>query len=90
MGLGYRLTLTRNTEHADLNEDNAVKNAKSKIISIAWYVPHYTPIIQQQAIFFKQITSKTLTELQYVERSVVMKKKKPKICGLSNSELMKE
>ena len=69
MGLGYKLTLTRNTDNAVLNKDNAVNNAKIKIYSIAWYVPHYTPSIQQQAILFKQITSKTPTELQYVERS---------------------
>ena len=39
-GLSYRLTLTRNTDNAVLNRDNAVNNAKIKINSIEWYVPH--------------------------------------------------
>ena len=73
MGLGYRLTLTRNTDNAVLNKDNAVNNAKFKINSIAWYVPHYTPSIQQQTLLFKQFTNKTPTEHQYDERSVFMK-----------------
>ena len=72
-GLVYRLTLTKNTDNAVLNEDNAVDNAKVKITSIAWYLPHYTPSFRQQAILFKQITSKTPTVLQYVERSVFLK-----------------
>ena len=42
-------------------------------MSIAWYVPHYTPSIPKLAIIFKPILSKTPTELRYVERSVFMK-----------------
>ena len=72
-GLGYRLTLTRNFDNAVLNKDNAFNIAKIKINSVAWYVPHYTPSIQQKTLLFKQITEKTPTELQYVERSVFMK-----------------
>ena len=53
MGLGYRIILKRNTNNAVLNKDNAVNDAKIKINSIAWYVPHYTPSTQQQAIIFK-------------------------------------
>ena len=34
---------------------------------------NYTPSIPQQAIISKQISSKTPTALQYVERSVFMK-----------------
>ena len=41
--------------------------------SIEWYVPHYTPSIQQQTILFNQIVNRIPTELQYVERSVFMK-----------------
>ena len=70
LGLGYELTLTRNTDSAVLNKDNAVNNAKIKIISIAWYIPRYTPSIQQQTMLNKQVKDKTPTELQYVERSV--------------------
>ena len=68
-GLGYNLTLTRNTDVAVLNKDNAINNAKFKIIAIEWYVPHYTPNNSNQ-IIFKQILSKSPTKLQDVEGSV--------------------
>ena len=37
------------------------------------YIPQYTLSISNQAILFKQILSKTPTEIQYKERSVFMK-----------------
>ena len=49
-GLGYKLTLTRNTDHAVLNKGNTIYIGKIKINAIEWYVPHYTPSIQQQSI----------------------------------------
>ena len=72
-GLGYKLTLTRNSDNAVLNKDNAVNNAKIKINALEWYVPHYIPSIDQQTILFKQIKDKTPTQLSYPERSVFMK-----------------
>ena len=72
-GLGYKLTLTRNTDNAVLNKDNAINNGAIKINAIKWYVPHYTPSIQQQSILSKQIINKTPTEIKYPERSVSMK-----------------
>ena len=72
-GLGYKLTLTRNTDNAVLNKGNSVNIAKIKINAIEWYVPHYTPSIQQQSILSKQIISKTPKQFQYPERSVFMK-----------------
>ena len=39
-GLGYRLTLTRNSDNAVLNKDNGVNNGKVKINAIEWYIPH--------------------------------------------------
>ena len=39
-GLGYQLTLTRNSDNAVLNKDNATNDAKIKINSIDWYVPN--------------------------------------------------
>ena len=72
-GLGYKLTLTRNTDNAVLNKDNANNNGKIKINAIEWYVPHYTPSMQQQSILSKQILSKTPTEINYPEPSVFMK-----------------
>ena len=71
--MGYKLTLTRNSDNAVLNKANAVNNAKIKIIAIERYVPHYTPSMQQQSILSKQILNKTPTEIKYPERSVFMK-----------------
>ena len=75
-GLGYKLTLTRNSDNAVLNKGNAINNAKVRINAIEWYVPHYTPSIQQQAILSKRIINKTPTQIHYVERSVFMKEVK--------------
>ena len=72
-GLGYKLTMTRNSDNAVLNKANATNNAKIKINAIEWYVPHYTPSMQQQSILSKQIINKTPTEIKYPERSVFMK-----------------
>ena len=72
-GLGYKLILTRNTDNAVLNKANAINNGKIRINAIEWYVPHYTPSIQQQSILSKQILNKTPTQIQYPERSVFMK-----------------
>ena len=49
-GLGYKLTLTRNTDNAVLNKENAINNGKTKFNAIEWYVPHYTPSMQQQSL----------------------------------------
>ena len=73
-GLGYKLTLTRKGDTAVLNKDTATINAKIKINSIDWYVPHFTPNLPQQNILMKEIVNKIPTELRYVERSVLLKK----------------
>ena len=72
-GLGYKLTLTRNKDDAVIDKANGIADARIRIDHIHWYVPHYTPSIQQQSTLSKQILSKTPTELRYVERSVFMK-----------------
>ena len=72
-GLGYKLTLTRNSDNAVLNKANATNDGKIKINAIEWYVPHYTPSMQQQAMLSKQILNKSPTENKYPERSVFMK-----------------
>ena len=56
-----------------MNKDNAINNAKIKIIAIEWHVPHYTPSLEQQNKLMNQIMNKMNTELQYPERSVFMK-----------------
>ena len=72
-GMGYKFTLTRNTDNAVLNKDNAFNNGKIKINAIEWYVPHYTPSMQQQSILSKQIVNRTPTQMQYPEKSIFMK-----------------
>ena len=72
-GLGYKLTLTRNKDDVVIDKSNTIADARIKIDHIHWYVPHFTPSIQQQSTLSKQILSKTPTELRYVERSIFMK-----------------
>ena len=72
-GLGYKLTLTRNTDNVVLNKANAINNGKIRINALEWYVPHYTPSMQQQSILSDQILNKKPTQIQYPERSVFMK-----------------
>ena len=72
-GLGYILSLTGNTDNAVLNKDNAVNNGKIKINASEWYVPHYTPSLDEYTKLMTQIKIKTPTNLYYPERSVFMK-----------------
>ena len=74
-GLGYRLILRKNNDSAVLNKGNEINNAKIEINSFDWYVPHYTPSLEQQSILSNQIVMKILTELQYIEKSVFMNEK---------------
>ena len=71
--LGYKLTITRNSDDAVLNKGNAINNAKIKIISIDWYVPHYTPSHSQEKTSMDQIVKKMPTGFWYLERSLFMK-----------------
>ena len=71
-GLGYKLTLTENSDNAVLNKITEINNAKIKTNSIDWYVPHYTPSLEQGLILMNQIVMKTPTEHRYVKRSVFM------------------
>ena len=89
-GLGYKLTLTRNSDNAVLNKANATNNAKIKINSIDWYVPHFAPSLAQEKILLDQFVKKMPPELRYVERSVFMKEVNTQIYGASNLELKKE
>ena len=72
-GLGYKLTLTRNTDNAVLNKDNAVANGRVKIKSLDWYVPHYSANLEEYTKLMNQIKKNTPTLLHYPERSVFMK-----------------
>ena len=72
-GLGYKLTLTRNTDNAVLNKDNAVNNAKIKINALEWYNSHFTSSLDEYTKLQTQIKHKTPTNLFYPEKSVFMK-----------------
>ena len=72
-GVGYKLTLTRNTDNAVLNKGNARNDAKIIFNSIDWYVPTYTPSLSQKNILLNQIVKEMATEFHYSERSVVLK-----------------
>ena len=72
-GLGYKLTLTRNTDNAVLNKDNAVANGRVKINSLDWFLPHYSPNLEEYNKLMNQIKKNTPTLLHYIERSVFMK-----------------
>ena len=56
-GLGYKLTLTRSKDEAFIDKAPGVADARIKIDPIHWYVPHYTPSVQQQSILSNQILS---------------------------------
>ena len=46
-GLGYKLTLTRNKDDAVIDKAGGIADARIKLDHIHWYVPYYTPSIQQ-------------------------------------------
>ena len=50
-GLGYNLTLTGNKDDAVMDKPVGIADATFKIDHIHWYVPHYTPSIQQQDVY---------------------------------------
>ena len=56
-----------------MNKGNAVNNAKIKINSLEWSVPHYNPSPKEYKKLMTQIQQKTPTNLQYSKRSVFMK-----------------
>ena len=72
-GFGYKLILTRYKDEGVIDKVDSIAEARIKIDHLHWYVPHYIPSMQQQALMSKQILNKTPTELRYVERSVFMK-----------------
>ena len=71
--MGYKLTLTRNSDNAVLNKANVTTNAIIKINSFEWYVPDFTPSLNKYNKVIIQIRQKTPTNLHYPERSVFMK-----------------
>ena len=75
-GLGYKLTLTRNKDEAVTDKTVDIAVARVEIYQIHRNLAHYTPSIQQQSSLLNQISSKTPTELRFIERCVFIKEVK--------------
>ena len=78
------MTLTRKKDEAVLDKTAGIADARIKIDRSQWYVPHYTPSIQQQVILSKQVLNMTPTELRYIERYVFIKEKIVRTYGKLN------
>ena len=72
-GLGYNLTLTRNTHNSVLNKANATNSVKIKISATEWSVQHYTVSLEEYNKLLNQIVNKTPTDFHYPERCVFKK-----------------
>ena len=72
-GLGYTLTLKRNTHNDAILRGNAVVAAKVVVKDMGWYIPHYVPNLENQQLVMDQILNKDPTELHYIERVVFRK-----------------
>ena len=69
-GLGYTLTLKRNSSNDVVFRTNGVDAAKVVVKDISWYIPHYVPSLENQQLVLNQILNKDPTELYYTERTV--------------------
>ena len=72
-GLGYTLTLKRNTNNDAILRSAGVDAAKVVIKDIGWYIPHYVPSLENQQLVMDQILNKDPTELSYTERIIFRK-----------------
>ena len=72
-GLGYTLTLKRNTNNDAILRSVGVDAAKVVIKDIGWYIPHYVPSLENQQLVMNQILNKDPTELFYTERIIFRK-----------------
>ena len=78
-GLGYKLTLQRNSDNHVLSQlegtdvENNALAARVIINDINWYIPHYTPSIANQKLLLEHIISKSSTKLSYIKRSSYIK-----------------
>ena len=72
-GLGYTLTLKRNTNNDVVFRTNGVNAAKVVVKDISWYIPHYVPGLENQQFVMDQFLNEDPTELFYTERTVFRK-----------------
>ena len=66
-GLGYSLTLKRKNNNDPIIRDKGVDAAKTDIKDISFYIPHYTPSMENQQLVMDQILGKYPTEIFYTE-----------------------
>ena len=70
-GLGYSLTLKRNHRKITFFTTTAGADAAKKgIKNIGWYIPHYTPSLENQSIVMDRLLDKDTRELHFIERCV--------------------
>ena len=67
-GLGYTLTLERNSSIDVIIGCAGLDAAKVVLKDISWYIPHYVPSLENQQL--NRILNKDPTELYYTERTV--------------------
>ena len=79
-GLGYTLTLQRNSDNHVLSHpaqaidaDYLVLARRIYINDISLYIPHYTPNISNQKLMLGHIVSRSATELSYIKSASYMK-----------------
>ena len=78
-GLGYKLTLQRNSDihvlnhRAGTNAETIALAGRVIIDNICWYIPNYTASISNQKLMLGYTISKAPTELSYIKRSSDMK-----------------
>ena len=76
LGSGCKLVLTRNGDALVFNKPPLTDESRIVVKSIDWFVPHYTPSMELQALVSQQVFGRTPMELQCVERSVFIKEVK--------------
>ena len=79
-GLGYKLTLQRNSDNHVLSHPAQANDAANLVLAgrvniddISWHVPHFTPSISNRKLMLSIVASKTPTELTCIKRSSYMK-----------------
>ena len=71
--MGYVVTLKRNTNNDVIIRGAGVDAAKVVIKDFGWYIPHFTPTLENQQIVMDQLLNKDPTELYYIERTFYRK-----------------
>ena len=68
----YNLTLKRDNNNDPIVRTAGVDVAKIDLKDIGWYIPHYTPSMENQHLVMKQILDKKPTDQAYHEIENVM------------------